>query len=87
MHLAGATWSLYAKPVGIALPQIEIRHMRIPTRGIICGGGGRAWHIADSMQDAAYRITDADADDILADRAHFREVVVWSIRAIINYIL
>ena len=63
------------------MARIGIRHKRSPIRAIICGGGGRVWHIADSMQDAAYRITDAEADAILADRAHFRDVVVWSLRA------
>lgn len=62
-------------------PPIRILHMRIAIWGISCGGGGRISPLADSMQDAAYRITDADVDSILKGRAHFRAHAVWSMRA------
>ena len=32
------------------------------------------------MQDTAFRITDANVDWVLADRARFFAVVVWSVR-------
>ena len=53
---------------------------RIPICGPTCGGGGRVWHLADSMQDTAFRITESDVDWVLADRTRFFAVVVWSLR-------
>ena len=80
MHLAGATGSLYEKPVGIALPRIGTAICGF-RRGSSFAAAEGVWRLADSMQDAAYRITDADVDYILADRAHLRAIVVWSLRA------
>ena len=41
------------------------------------GGSGSVWHVAYSLQEWAHRVTDADVDVILSDRAHCRALCVW----------